>query len=150
MSVAGDILTDVLSKLSTQLGATFREMPDLFSVENLSSRELENTYAAILLDGSNDENQNTSFITFTRNLEIKISYRSYSRVASGANAKTKLATLFTNEEALITYFLAWPSKPTGLVAVIDPVKTKVEPKTIGDDSYLINTINLNIMYRYAS
>jgi hypothetical protein len=148
MSVAGGILTDVLSKLSTLLGATYRELPNLFSLEQASSRQLENGYSAILLDGDNNQHQLTSNHTITRQLVIKVSYRTYTRQDS-SRTKTVLATLYTNEEAIINKITTYPSPPSGFVQVVDPVSTSIETMVGDEDSYLINTMKFNVVYRFA-
>lgn len=148
MSIANDILTDVLSKLSTQLGNTYRELPDLFDEGEASTRELDKGYSAILTSSDNGENQTTGFVTHTRQLVVKLSYRTFSRHDS-SKTKTALATLYANEETLIPYFLRYPSKPAGLIGVVDVVGTDVNTLTGEDDDFLINTIIFNIVYRYA-
>ncbi len=148
MSVAGGILTDVLSKVGTLLGSSFSELPDLFSTDNTPTHELDNGYSAILLDGDNSQNQVTGYHTISRRLQIKISYRTYSR-PDGTNTKTSLATLYTNEEAIINHIVAYPSKPTGLLGVVDPVETFVETMDGKDDKFLINTLTFSLRYRFA-
>lgn len=147
MSVANDLLTDVLSKVSNQLGATFRELPDLFSTDDLSSRELENGYSAILLDGEED-NQIIGQVTMKRRLVIKISYRTYT-TPSGSRTKTVLSTLYTNEEALLNLFLRYNTKPAGFLAMLDQASTDVETYDGEDDKFLINTLTFNATYRFA-
>lgn len=148
MSVANDLLTDVLSKLGTQLGATFRELPDLFNEKELSNRELENGYSAILLGGNNGTNQVIGQVTITRQLVIKITYRTYTN-PTGSRTKTVLSTLYSNEEAIIDLFLKYPNKPTGFIAMLDDVDTDVETLDGEDDKFLVNTITFNAHYRFA-
>ncbi len=146
-SVGSGILTDVLSKLSSTLGATFREIPDLFNLHKESTRALENGYSAILTEANNDNNKSISYTTLKRQLIIKISYRTFTR-PDGNRTKTVLTTLYNNEETIINKFLLYPSKPTGLIGVIDPVETTVETLTNDEDDFLINTIKFNVVYRF--
>ena len=145
MSVAGDIVNNVSSKIGDLLGSTFTEMPDLFNLENLSTRNLSNGYGVTMLNGGEGEVKIIGDVVIHRTLQIRISYRTFSAI-DGAKSKTVLQTLYDNEELILNLILKFPQRPTGLLNILDGTTVAVEPFGDGDDNFLINTITFNCVY----
>ena len=145
MSAANDVLTEILARVSTQLGSTFSEHTRAFDIESLSNRELENGYSATFDDATEDTALELNRLVLTRTLTINITYRTF---ATNTDNKTKTvqATALTNEENIIKDL-----RDFALTTVSGSVQT-LETSSLrvfftNEDTFLLNEIKFKTFYR---
>lgn len=143
-SVANAVLTEILGRVSTQLGSSYSEHSRAYELTTLPSRELENGYSAIFDDAFEDVAQCVSKLRLTRTVIVSVTYRTYT-TATDNKIKTKLETVYQNEED-ITLDLRDYSLSSAQGRVLDLDSSTVRLFDVAEESYIINEIRFRCFY----
>jgi len=144
MSNAASIQTAALSRLSTLLGATYKEHTDIFDYTNVGAVHLTQGYSVVLLKAEERDNQG-NFILMRRDMRTVVTHRTYA-AADATKVKTTLTTVYDKEKAIIDSFRTWQDKAIGLIACLPTTNTEIEQSADGEDSFIVNTMNFSILY----
>jgi len=143
-SVANAVLTEIVGRVSTQLGATFSEHTRAYDLDTLPSQELENGYSAIFEDAIEDVAKCVGKLRLTRTIIISVTYRTYT-MATDNKIKTKLETVYDNEEA-ITLDLRDVALSSAQGRVLDSDSSTVRLFNVAEESYILNEIRFRCFY----
>lgn len=145
MSFAADIFNASRTRMATILGATYKEHTDLFEVDDIPATHLENGYSVILLDAE-ERSPQINAIFMQRTMKVVVTHRTYASVDAG-KVIIKLGTVYDKEAEIIESFRTWMDDTIGLVKALPTTKAKIEKFAGGEDSFLVNTIEFNILYK---
>lgn len=143
-SNASLIHSAAIDRLQSLLGSTYKELQDLFDVDNASANHLEQGFSVVLLSAEEKDAQG-NFIGLKRDMKITVTHRTFASV-DATKVKTTLQTVYDKEAAVIDSFRCWNDKTIGLLACLPSTNTEVEKIAGGEDSFIVNTLNLSILY----
>jgi hypothetical protein len=146
MSASQTQLTEIITRVSTVLGATFTEHTRGFDIPSLDSNELENGYSVIYQDASEDVGQKLSQLVVTRPVIISITYRTFAH-AKDNKTKSVYSTVLENEEDIV-FDLRTRALTNG--RLLDMISMNVSTLAIEGDSFLLNEIVMNTFYNVTS
>lgn len=145
MSNASTIFSAARSRLATLLGATYKEHKQLFTTEELDTVSLDNGYSVLLLD-SQEKSPQANSIFMQRKVRIVVTHRTYASVDAG-KVVTKLATVYDKEQQIIESFRDWCDTSIGLIRFLPSTETAIETHETDEDSFIVNTLNFDILYK---
>ncbi len=145
MSNCTDIFQAARARLQSLLGSTYKEHTQLFSTEELDTKSLENGYSVLLLD-SQEKNPQVNGIFLQRKMRVVLTHRTYSSAVGAGKVVTKLETVYDKEAAVIADFRTWNDSNIGLIKFLPTSESSIETHETDEDSFLVNTINFDILY----
>lgn len=145
MSNATDIFNAARTRISTLLGPTYREHPNLFSVDDLDSVSLENGYSVVLL-GSTEKAPQANTIFMERKMRVFITHRTYSSDPRDGKMQVALGTVYDKESDVIDDLRNWVDQVIGLIRVLPTTESNIEQRFDEEDSFIVNELNFDILY----
>lgn len=146
MSNAASIFAAARARIATVLGATYREHTQLFSTEELDTKSLENGYGLLLLD-SQEKSPQVNGIFIERKVRVIITHRTYASGVGPGKVVAKLETVYDREAEIIASFREWNDPTIGLIKFLPTSESSIETHETDEDSFLVNTINFDILYK---
>lgn len=144
MSKASSVMSEVLTLVSSTLGANYSQHVRGFDIETLPVHQLENRYSAIFEEISEDGAKVVGRLVVSRNLVLTVTYRTF-QSANDSKSGSVLSTIYTNEEALMLAIRT--NQFSGAMGqVLEVVDSAIEPFAAENESFLKNVIRFRIRY----
>lgn len=148
MSVAGNVIDEVETKVASVLGGDFRELPRGFDIETIDAHRLENGYKAIFNEGdtaSEDIGVEICRVTMTRIITVHVTHRTFSTQVDD-KTDTVYRTALDHEQSLILGL-----RDLGLTTVTggvrDVVSADIQRFVNDGEHFLRNEIRFTTFYR---
>jgi hypothetical protein len=144
VSNATSIFNAARALVGTTLGASYKEHPNIMEYTELDARSLDGGYAVVLMDIT-ERNPQVNDLFIQRKLRVTVTHRTYASI-DAAKVIAKLQAVYDKEAELIDEIRCWVDQSIGLIKVIPNAETTIETFEEEEDSFLVNTLNFDIIY----